>query len=287
MSNNSVERPLVSVITPNFNGERFLLRAIESVQQQNFSVEHIIVDDCSNDGSWSLLEELKKERPWLKCIRLDRNSGPVVARNKAIEVAQGRFLAFLDVDDFWLSNKLKVQVEFMLSRDCLLSFSDYRFVSEDGLKVGRCLRGFNKIGWHRHHMTRYLGCLTIILDRSKYDQFMFPDISSSVRAEDFLAWSSCIRKYGPALRCPHDLARYAVVENSRSSSGRDASVSVWKSYRDFEKISLPMTFLYFLSYVFHVLWKRFWYRPIYNRVCVDVNYCWSVLSDSMKSKVSS
>ena len=96
----------MSIITPNFNGERFIRRVVESVCQQNYSVEHIIVDDCSTDGSWALLEELSQDYSWLKPIRLEKNAGPVVARNRAIELAQGRFLAFLDVDDFWLPHKL-------------------------------------------------------------------------------------------------------------------------------------------------------------------------------------
>lgn len=271
-------QPLVSIITPNYNGERFIRRVVESVRRQNFSVEHIIVDDCSTDGSWSLLVELSQKHPWLMPVRLNQNSGPVVARNRAIELSRGRFLAFLDVDDFWLPCKLKTQIEFMSSNDCSLSFSDYRFVSEDGKKIGRRIQGFKKIGWDLHHMTRYLGCLTIILDREKNPDFKFPNVSATVRAEDFLAWSHWIQQFGSALRCPYDLARYAVVDNSRSSSKIKASGSVWQVYREIENIPLVPALFYFSAYAAGVFWKRYWNRPFMNRAEVDQDYDWSVLT---------
>lgn len=278
-------RPVVTVITPNFNGERFIRRVVESVRSQNYPVEHIIVDDCSTDSSWALLEKLSQDYPWLKPVRLEQNSGPIVARNRAIEIAHGRFLAFLDVDDLWLSNKLQTQIEFMLSKGCVLSFSDYRFVSEDGRKIGRRLQGFDQIAWHLHHMTRYLGCLTIVLDREKFPDFTIPNISPAVRAEDFLAWSACIQRHGAALRCPHDLARYAVVENSRSSGKKRAANSVWKLYRNIEFIPLPSALFYFIVYSIGVSWKRYWHRPFMKRSEVDQDYEWSLLPETDARKV--
>ncbi|MEQ9107796.1 MAG: glycosyltransferase family 2 protein [Limnobacter sp.] len=273
-----VSMPTVSVITPNYNGGSFIQRVVESVQQQHFSLEHIVVDDCSTDNSWAILQELGCAYPWLKAVRLDKNSGPVVARNKAIEMASGRFLALLDVDDFWLPNKLKTQVRFMQDNDCGLSFSDYRFVSEDGRKIGRRLEGFHKVGWHLHHMTRYLGCLTMVVDRNHFPDFKFPNVASYYKAEDFIAWSRCMSVSGrPALRCPHDLARYSVVNNSRSSDYKSAALSVWKLYRDIEKIGLLLSSVYFFSYSVNAAWKRLRCKPILDRSTIDEDYSWSLL----------
>lgn len=271
--------PLISIITPNYNGESFIRRVVESVSKQAYTVEHIIVDDFSTDGSWELIQEFSRVYSWLKPIRLAQNSGPVVARNRAIDLAQGRFLAFLDVDDIWLPHKLQTQVEFMLKKDCVLSFSDYRFVSEDGRSIGRCLKGFDQIGWHLHHMTRYLGCLTIVLDREKYPDFRIPEIQPATRAEDFLAWSQCIQRFGPALRCPHDLARYAVVPNSRSAA-KKGSISVWRLYRHLERIPLHLAAFYFFAYATGVFWKRYWNRPFMSRAEVDQDFEWSLLPET-------
>jgi teichuronic acid biosynthesis glycosyltransferase TuaG len=273
-------KPLVSIITPNFNGERFIRRVVESVRQQNYPVEHIIVDDCSTDGSWALLQELKQVYSWLKSVRIEQNSGSAIARNRAIDLAQGRFLAFLDVDDLWLPHKLQTQIEFMLTKGCVLSFSDYRFVSEDGRKIGRRLKGFDQIGWHLHHMTRYLGCPTIVLDREKYPDFKIPNISRDLPLEDFLACSDYIQRHGAALRCPHDLARYAVVENSQSSGKKRQAGAVWKVYRDIESIALLSALFYFIFFVIGAFWKHYWNRPFMKRVDVDQDYEWTLLPES-------
>ena len=217
-------------------------------------------------------------------MRLEKNAGPVVARKRALELAQGRFLAFLDVDDFWLPHKLQTQVDFMLRKNCVMSFSDYRFVSEDGVRIGRRLQGFNQIGWHLHHMTRYLGCLTIVVDREKYPDFLMPDIDSKILAEDFAAWSQYIIRFGPVLRCPCDLARYTVVQGSRSAD-RKGFLTVWYLYRHLERIPLLLAVFYFIAYAVGVSWKRYWYRPFMKRSLVDLDCEWSLLR-SVESKRS-
>jgi teichuronic acid biosynthesis glycosyltransferase TuaG len=275
---NPDQTPLVSVITPNYNGERFIRRVVESVRLQNFSVEHIIVDDCSKDSSWDIVQELQTKYHWIKAFKLNKNAGPIVARNAAIKIARGRFLAFLDVDDFWLPEKLNKQINFMISMGCALSFSDYRLITEDGFFIGRRLQGFNTIGWHLHHMTRYLGCLTIVIDRKIIPEFIMPEISKDYLAEDFFAWSNCIAKYGPALRCPYDLSRYTVVKKSRSSNQFKVLKSVWMLYRDLEKIKFPLAVFYFICYTVSVLWKKYRSSPKYKREFVDKDFIWTILN---------
>lgn len=261
---------LISVITPVYNASHYLPRVIESVQKQHgVNYEHIVVDDCSTDDSLAILLKLAACDERIKVIQFQNNRGVVEARNAAIAQANGRYLAFLDADDLWMQDKLQIQSRFMQETGAALSFTDYRFVSEDGNKIGRLLRGTNQIGWSLHHMTRYLGCLTIMVDRERCPDFSFGDISSECRAEDFLAWSKIIKQNGPAVRCPHDLARYSVVPNSRSSSGSRAAKSVWRLYRDIEDIALFPAIIYFIVYVVFAAMKRIYCRPIWPRSVID------------------
>ena len=265
--------PLISIVTPVYNASRFLPRVIKSVQEQHgVNYEHIIVDDCSTDDSLAVLKALAAMDERIKIIQFQNNRGVVEARNAAIAQAKGRYLAFLDADDLWMSDKLQIQSRFMQETGAALSFSDYRFISEDGSKIGRLLRGPNRIGWSLHHMTRYLGCLTIMVDRERCPDFSFGDVSSEYRAEDFLAWSKIIKKTGLAVRCPYDLARYAVVMNSRSSSGSRAAKSVWRLYRDIERIELLPAALYFIAYVIFATMKRIYCRPIWPRGVIDSKF---------------
>jgi glycosyltransferase involved in cell wall biosynthesis len=265
--------PVVSVITPVYNSARFLPRLFACVANQvGVYIEHILVDDCSTDCSLQLMNRLAAGNESIHIISMPKNQGPVVARNIAISAARGKYLAFLDADDYWLPNKCMLQSQFMEVTGVALSFSDYRFISEDGRLVGRRLRGPASVGWTVHHLTRYLGCLTIMVNREQCLDFEFPEISPSYRAEDFLAWSAVISKHGPALRCKHDLARYSVVQNSRSSNAPKAALSVWKLYRVVEKIPFLKASIFFGIYCLFAALKRLYCRPHWTSKKVDAEW---------------
>lgn len=104
------DRPLVTAIIPVYNGELHVRTALESVFAQDYHpYEVIVVDDGSTDKSAEIVSEFKD----VKLIR-QSNQGVAVARNVALENAQGEFIAFLDQDDMWTPNKMSVQVQYFL-----------------------------------------------------------------------------------------------------------------------------------------------------------------------------
>jgi glycosyltransferase involved in cell wall biosynthesis len=104
----SLDSPLVSVIIPAFNCETFLPEAVESVREQSYqSLEIIIVDDGSTDGTPCLIESLGTG---IKTSR-QTNQGPAAARNSGLALAKGEFIAFLDADDLWTAGKIEQQLE--------------------------------------------------------------------------------------------------------------------------------------------------------------------------------
>ena len=104
------EHPIVSVIVPTHNRWPLVGDAIESVLTQSYRYfEVIVVDDGSTDGTDAKLAEFG---PHLRLIRQTQR-GVSAARNRGVSVARGRYLAFLDSDDLWLPEKLKVQTRFM------------------------------------------------------------------------------------------------------------------------------------------------------------------------------
>ena len=106
--------PLVSVIIPTYNRAYILHKAIESVLSQTFKdIELIVIDDASTDGTSELVKSYAKKSKipviyWKNKKRL----GPAASRNKGIKLAKGRFIAFLDSDDWFLPEKLEKQVKF-------------------------------------------------------------------------------------------------------------------------------------------------------------------------------
>jgi hypothetical protein len=111
VSPTSVERPLVTVIIPVFNGQRFIREAVENVLIQNYpALEIIIVNDGSTDQTEAIIKQIPVDVRYFR----QENSGPAAARNRGIRDASGEFIAFLDVDDLWPENNLHSLMEEMI-----------------------------------------------------------------------------------------------------------------------------------------------------------------------------
>jgi teichuronic acid biosynthesis glycosyltransferase TuaG len=115
---------LVSIITPVFNGEEFIMDCINSVTRQIYSHwELIIVNDCSTDGTKEILDRINNTK--IKVIDMPENNGPLICRDKAQEIAQGEYIAFIDADDIWANDKLDKQLSYMKQNACDFCYSDY------------------------------------------------------------------------------------------------------------------------------------------------------------------
>ena len=123
------ERPLVSVIIPVFNGERFLNAAIESVLGQDYQpLELIVVDDGSTDGTPAII----RQYPRARCLS-QPNQGHGPAKNAGLTAACGEFIAFLDADDVWRPEKLRRQAAHLIQNPTLGYVTCYcRLVREPG-----------------------------------------------------------------------------------------------------------------------------------------------------------
>ena len=123
---------LVSIITPCYNSEKFIEECITSVLNQSYqNWEMLIVDDNSSDNSSILIKSYSKQDDRIKPIFLNDNLGPAMARNKAISIAKGKYIAFLDSDDIWLPKKLEIQINFMKKNNCSFVFSSYSVISDN------------------------------------------------------------------------------------------------------------------------------------------------------------
>ena len=121
LRNPDVESPLVSVIIPVHNGERYLSFSIESVMNQSYRpIELIVINDGSSDGSERIIQKYKH----LTSLK-QSNKGISAARNLGISKANGEYIAFLDADDLWLETKIEKQVRFLLkTQQAVSSFAN-------------------------------------------------------------------------------------------------------------------------------------------------------------------
>ena len=245
---------LVSIITPTYNSASFIKECINSVFNQTYpNWEMIIVDDCSVDNTKILLEEFKNKDQRIKTIYLDTNSGPAEARNMAISIARGRYIAFLDSDDYWHPDKLKLQISFMQEQNIAFSFTSYQHISHDGKQEYRVIEVPKKISYHKYLKNTIIGCLTVVIDVKKTGSFKMPNIRSS---QDMALWLLIMKRGFTAFGLNIPLAKYRITEFSNTSNKIAAAIDVWRVYREIEHLGFFYSCVCFMGYVYNAIRKR-------------------------------
>lgn len=128
------KKPRISVIIPSYNHEMFVGEALKSVLNQEIeTIEIIVVDDGSSDGTVNAIKDIKDDRIHLIELKENRSQHP---RNLALEIARGEFIAFQNSDDAWKKGKLKKQLEIM-EKDSRISvcFSGVKIIDEAGKEM--------------------------------------------------------------------------------------------------------------------------------------------------------
>lgn len=246
------DRPLVSVIMPNYNGAKFLGQAISSVQKQTLrDWELLFIDDGSTDDSVSLVEKIQALDPRVKLLKTTFKKlahGPGAARNTGIESARGRYIAFLDSDDLWLPMKLEKQLAFMNSRDSAFSFGWYEVIDENGQLVSEKKPAVDSVNYSKLLRDCIIGCLTAVYDSEKLDK-QFINLHPQDRFADYSLWLK-ILKITPRADCLHEfLGQYRLVGRSISANKLKAAEHNWHLLRNVEGLSFLSAVYYFTWYV--------------------------------------
>lgn len=238
---------MVSIITPLYNSEAFVTETVKSVISQTYANwEMIIVDDCSTDSSYDLVEAFSKTEDRIKPVRLEENCGVAAARNTAIELAKGRYIAFLDSDDLWLPMKLERQITFMKETGALLSYTGYSKIDDDGNISGRALNVPAEVSYSELLSSNVIGCLTAVYDSWKLGKRFMPVVSH----EDYALWLRILKEGNVAHGINEPLAKYRVRRASVSGNKLKAIRFQWNIYRRVEEFSLPFSMYLFLRYAY-------------------------------------
>lgn len=245
---------LVSIITPSYNSSKFIEECINSVIFQTYlDWEMIIIDDCSIDNSRDLIIKFAKGNDRIKPIFLDENVGAAEARNVAIKKSKGKYIAFLDSDDFWKNNKLEKQLDFMSKNDIAFSFTSYQPISENGVEKYSVIGVPKEIDYHSYLKNTIIGCLTVVIDREKTGEFQMPNIRSS---HDMALWLLIMKRGFSAYGLDENLAYYRIVSTSNTSKKWKAAKEVWDVYRKVEKLNIVYSAICFVGYVYNAIKKR-------------------------------
>lgn len=253
-----MENPLVSIITPSYNSEKFISETIKSVQNQTYqNWEMIIVDDCSTDKTVSIINTFLQDKR-IQLLQLNKNSGTGIARNKALALAKGRFIAFLDSDDLWKPEKLEKQVDYMLSKNKPFTFSFYDCIDENGEPLDKTIEAPLNLKYRQLFWSNLVGNLTGIYDT---DYFGKIEISSSRKRQDWMLWLTILKEIREAKPIPESLAVYRVRDNSLSASKSTLLKHNYNVYRHFHKLNPVTASVCMMRFLF----THFFIKPKYIR----------------------
>lgn len=246
-------KELVSVIIPCYNGALYIAQCIESVRNQTYPHWEILaVDDCSTDNSAVIIQKYCQLDRRVKYFKTDKASGsPAIPRNMAMDRAQGRYLAFLDCDDVWLPGKLEEQIVCQQNTNAAIVFSNYEKMSSKGIRSRRIVIAPSKIGYGEMYYGNPIGCLTVFIDTYITGKFYFVNSHH----EDYIAWLSLIRLYGPAINTNTVTACYRESCDSVTSNKWKILTWQWNIYRKILKLNFVMAGYYYLHYAFRAFKK--------------------------------
>jgi len=235
---------LVSVVTPAFNSVDSLERVVRSVACQSVpALEHIVVDDGSSDDTMAVLGRLKQQVRHLRIISQPRR-GAASARNAGIEMARGRYVAFLDADDEWRPGKLERQIGFMETSGTVFSYGDYQRVraSDGRIRPFRTPEALT----HRDLLRGCpIGCLTVAYNQEVLGKVYMPNVR---RGHDWGFWLALTRNGQVGRRYPGTEAVYHVRRGSLSRDKLRKARDVYRIYREQEGIGVVLSLRYLFEH---------------------------------------
>lgn len=247
-------QPLVSVIMPCYNMEKYVADSIASVVRQTYPHwELLIVDDASTDGTVEIAKNLCNNDDRIHFEVKAKHSGIADTRNQCIQMAQGRFLAFLDADDIWHPEKLETQVRFMLENHVGFTYSTYDWIDEAGNTLNKSINTIGHLDYETYLRNTIIGCSTVVVDKTIVGEVVVPRFRTS---EDTATWLDILKQGYLAYAIDKPLVSYRIRRRSASSNKLKAAADLWKVYRRHEKIPFFKALHYFSCYAFNAIKKR-------------------------------
>jgi glycosyltransferase involved in cell wall biosynthesis len=239
---------------PVHNAERYLEEAIRSVMGQTYPYwELLVVDDASTDTSMDIANRLACEDERIKIHTNPTPTGyPATPRNLAVDLAKGRYIAFLDSDDVWLPGKLEHQLPFFNeSGKIAVVFSDYEKIDENSEREDRVVKARKVTDYKKLLLGNVIGNVTAMYDTHRVGKVYFP----KVRHEDYAMWLSILKRGYSARNTCAIMAFYRVTGNSVSAQKLHLLSWQWSIYRDVEKLGIFRSAFYYVNYAIRGFFK--------------------------------
>tara|TARA_Y100001958_G_C21217529_1_gene542915 strand:- start:282 stop:1022 length:741 start_codon:yes stop_codon:yes gene_type:complete len=238
---------LVSVIIPYFNKREYIEETIQSVLSQSYeNLEIILIYDDENQRDLNFIKKIQQIDKRINLYINQKSLGAGESRNFGIEKAKGEYVAFLDADDIWKKNKLKKQIDFMVSQRALISHTSYEVINESG-KVLNVRRAKDYDNYNSLLYSCDIGLSTVIVKKELLkDDIVFPNLRTK---EDFVLWLKILKNNVKIYSLNENLSIWRKLDNSLSSSIMQKVKDGYLVYNKFMKFNFlkSLFFLFLLS----------------------------------------
>ncbi len=247
---NHTAEPLVSVIIPAFNSTGYIDKAIQSVLNQQVPLEILIIDDHSSDQLEDTLKQYE-DLPEIRYYRNSHNMGPAASRNQGVSLARGKYVAFLDADDWWTDDKLEKQLARLKETGAVLCCTARELVSHSGRPTDKVIPVAEQVTYKMLLRHNSINCSSVVLLRSIAEEFPMEHEDAH---EDYITWLRILRKYGFAVGINEPLLKYRLSRNSKSGSKLQSASMTFKVYR-YMGFNIFRCCSCFISYALHGIIK--------------------------------
>lgn len=238
--------PIVSIITPCYNSSAYISQTIESVLNQTFmDWEMIIIDDFSTDNSTTIISNYIQKDSRIKLIKLNKNSGPAIARNKGIALAKGAFLTFIDADDLWFKTFLENSLKEEKKSEGFV-FSSYERKDENLKPKYANFIVPQKVTYSNILKTNSISCLTAFINVKKLGKHYMPEV---LYRQDMGLWLKYLKQINYAKGIKKPQAIYRIRKKSHSRKKINLLKHQWNFYRNVEKLSYSSSSYYMLMWI--------------------------------------
>lgn len=242
--------PLISIIMPVYNADKYLEDSIQSCLSQTLTnFELICIDDCSSDNSLNTLFKYAALDPRIIVLQMHENQGSAASRNYGINMSRGQYICFLDADDMYKPIFLEKQLRFCQAHGPFV-FSSYDRLAKKTYTTWHVRKKQNALGCLKGND---ISCLTAFFDSDKLGKPLF-DVSLHMN-EDLMYWIELLKKCEYAYGNPESLAIYRIVEKSKSKNKIKSAHYMWYIYRKKCNISFLKSFYYLLSMIIYSIRK--------------------------------
>ena len=220
---------LISIIMASYNAEKTIVQAINSVLNQTYhNFELLVVNDCSNDETVKLVKDIAAKDSRVRLISNIKNSGVSYTRKRGLEEAKGSWIAILDSDDAWTSDKLEKQIALQKKINADLLFTGSNFMNLDGQLIDWYLHAPKEVNYHQLLKQNVLSNSSALVRKELYAKHY---AIGDMMHEDFATWLSILKEGKKAYGIDEPLLIYRIAKSSKSGNKIKAVRMNWNTYR--------------------------------------------------------